>query len=305
MSGNEAEVVKKPRRRARKKNKSQGEPGQARISRSGLPVPAPVLPKLPSTPLRFLPLGNDAPAAHRLRMLQWLSGLGVEQRRSLISLVDRDLASMLVVMVERQRHDGPGFFFEVGKGETSQIPQRNIVTYSRAISASTARTLNRKSMEKKKSQSNVKGVWGFADDYFVSKKSFTLNRRTEPFLYRTYNNLERENVQLTPTSRRAELLDQLLQQELRLGDTIEYMDTITLTSFVLADFPLFFQLMVRHPPLHILPLTLFRTTPREATSSSLLARPCTTSRRSAGSGRSPCGSPRWASTRSPPSLPPE
>src|SRR5690606_40060453 len=66
---------------------------------------------------------------------------------------------------------------DLGKGKMNQIPQRNIVTYSRAIPPSAARTLHRKSIEKKKSQSSsAKSIWNFVDDYFVSKTSFTLNR---------------------------------------------------------------------------------------------------------------------------------
>lgn len=186
-------------------------------------------------------LNQENPTSDSAKLQLWFSGLTPEQRRSVFSIVDPDLAYGLLCMHEKKRSEKEGYFFEVGLHDIFKpltVPTRNIKTYRKKITP--VRGIKPAGRGAKKEKPTA--LYGpCTDDYFMTK-DFSLRSTTslqdENFCFTKFPFLNSDFVQ--SDLREA---DRMLEKQIRVCDTKEYMDTVTLNMRLLKDPDLFFYIM--------------------------------------------------------------
>jgi non-canonical poly(A) RNA polymerase PAPD5/7 len=225
---------------------------------------------------------EDEPLAtsHRARLKNWFAHLSEEERRSIVSVVDKDFCQLLLNMYEKKCKEGDGLFFDVGGQDLGLALPVNTVsaTRSRTSSGGTPhfhknltrprqsshgsdgkkvivnnrnifKSFNNNGKNYKRSEDNdinanngtdknEKSV-KFFDDYFVGGD---LRKRRTPanednFCFR------RQSHWVDNAIFRCLEADEMLIDAVRLCDTKEYLDTMTLSISLLSNHNNFFRVM--------------------------------------------------------------
>eukprot|EP01130_Rhizamoeba_saxonica_P000216 TRINITY_DN10206_c0_g1_i1.p1 TRINITY_DN10206_c0_g1~~TRINITY_DN10206_c0_g1_i1.p1 ORF type:complete len:1093 (+),score=232.57 TRINITY_DN10206_c0_g1_i1:3-3281(+) len=188
---------------------------------------------------------------HKTRIKSWFSGLSLRERRCIMSIVDKDLAFLLVTMHERKARDGRGYFFEVGILDSCPDFSLKGISYNN----------NKKNRRRKGNNKTTSGMWRMKsrverkpvrkrngdngrcmDDYFNTRHTTRdhISQNDENFCFTKFADvIDHDLIQTDMTE-----ADQKLEDSVRLCDSFEYLDTTTLSLDILKDVNEFFRIMV-------------------------------------------------------------
>jgi len=184
-------------------------------------------------------------SSHKRGLKEWFSNLSEEKRRHVISIVDSELTYGLLCMYDKKLRDGDGYFFEVDVNDIFKplVPSRNIKTYRQPIDPPGRLNGNKRrkrGLSRLSNDSSKALPFNFVDDFFLTKKTLrkTVGSKDENFCFTKFQYVDPEFVYAKIRD-----ADQELEDAIRLCDTKEYMDTLTLDPSLVKDPELFFQIM--------------------------------------------------------------
>eukprot|EP01122_Echinamoeba_exundans_P011456 TRINITY_DN4555_c0_g2_i1.p1 TRINITY_DN4555_c0_g2~~TRINITY_DN4555_c0_g2_i1.p1 ORF type:complete len:1523 (+),score=257.41 TRINITY_DN4555_c0_g2_i1:548-5116(+) len=252
-----------PSKRKPNKKKKGRKKAKSAISSDGImrPQNAPTKPPKKTSPL-LAPMSEEEVArlSHTDRVKRWFCLMKLEERQQIVSIIDPSLSDLLLSMDQKLTKEGHGLFYEVGEslsleammlgppGMGSSSSSRNRASSLSTSSVATNQRLQllraasgRNKSHSTSSSSSPRGKKGgaagssqrqlaalkFFDDFFMGREikrpdreeNFCFLKDARLSEYFTINTLLRS--------------DEDLRQAVRLCDTTQYLDTITLASSLL------------------------------------------------------------------------